>query len=118
MVASTANEQVDQRSIVVTHTHRLANKLKRNPAVPGDLMALVMYQRGMFIHRIFRTLVDVLTAAGPDRSPSQGGLLKGDVADDLFATASPKRARTVTPKGAQESSNNDTRFSDSQRDFV
>lgn len=57
-----------------------------------------MWGRGTVTRRIFAQLKDVLTTGDAVRSPSWGGLPKDDVADEVLATAPPRRSRTASPR--------------------
>lgn len=71
----------------------------------------------MATRTIFKHLVDVLTVGEADRTPPWGCLTEDDVADELLATALPKRAKTTSPGMAQEPSNDETRFPASLRNI-
>lgn len=67
--------------------------------------------------RIFRQLVDVLTAGEQHGSPSRVGPPEDDVAGELPATAPPKHTRTASSKMVHRPSDGDARFHTSPRDI-
>lgn len=75
-----------------------------------------MCETRMITRGIVTRPVDTLMAGDVDGSPSRGGPLEDDIADEILAIAPPKSARTVSPRMTQEPSN-DNPFPASQRNL-
>lgn len=109
IVVPTASKWVGRQPIVITLVYQVAEKLERYPVVSNDAKSLVMCKREMVTRRMFRKLVDALTAGEIESSLSWRGLSEYGVVDKLVATASPKRARTMSPRRAHGTSHDDAR---------
>lgn len=72
------------------------------PLVPHDQMNTAMRERGAVILRIFRQLVDALSAVQEDEPPSRVDPHEDIDTDEVRGTAPPKNARTASPRRIQE----------------
>lgn len=70
----------------------------------------------MVNRKIFRQLVDDLTACEKNTSPSREGLSEDDVVDERLATVPLERARKISPRMGDEHNYDCTCFSSSQHD--